>query len=284
MKRILITGANSYIGTSFEKHIKDNYPAEYGVDTIDMIDGSWREKDFSDYDVVFHVAGIAHQKETKKNAQKYYEVNFKLAVETAKKAKSEGVAQFILLSSMSVYGMDVGVITKNTSLNAQNNYGKSKLMAEEELVKLQEESFCVTIVRPPMVYGPGCRGNFNSLMTFANKLPVFPKIKNQRSMIYIDNLCEFVKIAVDKRLCGFYMPQNKEYVNTCDMAQWILEEQGKTIYTSRILALGVKMIMPFVGAAKKAFGSLTYHKELECLNFSYCIVETEESVKKSVVK
>ena len=60
MKKILITGANSYIGMSFEKYIKQNYPLDYTIDTVDMMDGSWREKDFSDYDSVFHVAGIAH--------------------------------------------------------------------------------------------------------------------------------------------------------------------------------------------------------------------------------
>ena len=126
MKKILITGANSYIGTSFEKYLKENYPDEYIVDTVDMIDGSWREKSFAGYDSVFHVAGIAHQKETKKNAHLYYEVNRDLAVETAKKAKSEGVKQFIFLSSMSVYGMDTGVITKETKPNPKSNYGKSK--------------------------------------------------------------------------------------------------------------------------------------------------------------
>ena len=127
MKKILITGANSYIGTSFEKYIKENYPNDYIVDTVDMIDDSWREKNFSGYDSVFHVAGIAHQKETKENAHLYYEVNRDLAIETAKKAKSDGAKRFIFLSSMSVYGMDTGVITRETEPNPKSNYGKSKL-------------------------------------------------------------------------------------------------------------------------------------------------------------
>ena len=104
MKRILITGANSYIGTSFEKYL-EKWPEKYQVDTVDMIDGSWREKDFSGYDVVYHVAGIAHSDNGKISPEReklYYAVNTTLAVETAKKAKAEGVKQFIFMSSASV--------------------------------------------------------------------------------------------------------------------------------------------------------------------------------------
>ena len=102
MKRILITGANSYIGTSFEKYLKENYPVQYQVDTVDMIDGSWREKSFAGYDSVYHVAGIAHSDNGKISEEKkklYYAVNTELTVETAKKAKADGVKQFIFMSS-----------------------------------------------------------------------------------------------------------------------------------------------------------------------------------------
>ncbi len=107
MKKILITGANSYIGTSFEKYIKDIFSSEYQVDTIDMIDGSWRQKSFAGYDVVYHVAGIAHSDNGKISAEKekiYRSVNTDLTIETAKKAKADGVKQFIFMSSAIVYG------------------------------------------------------------------------------------------------------------------------------------------------------------------------------------
>ena len=148
MKRILITGANSYIGTSFEKFIEENFSEQYVVDTIDMIDGSWIKKDFSRYDVVFHVAGIAHQKETKDNSQLYYKINRDLAIDVAKKSKADGVKQFVFLSSMSVYGMDTGVITKETKPNPKTNYGKSKLQAENEINTLRDGSFKVCVLRP----------------------------------------------------------------------------------------------------------------------------------------
>ena len=154
MKRILITGANSYIGTSFEKWLQQ-WPDKYYVNTIDMIDGSWRQKSFTGYDVVFHVAGIAHVKETKKNKELYYRVNRDLTYETATKARAEGVKHFIFLSSMSVYGIENGVINRNTLLNPTTNYGKSKLQAEKLIQPLNDDSFKVVILRPPMVYGKG---------------------------------------------------------------------------------------------------------------------------------
>ena len=86
MKRILITGAGSYIGTSFDRYLKEKYPGQYEVDTVDMIDGGWRKKSFSGYDSVFHVAGIAHSdngKISEEKAKLYYSVNTELTIETA---------------------------------------------------------------------------------------------------------------------------------------------------------------------------------------------------------
>lgn len=281
MKKILITGANSYIGTSFEKYIKDNYPDEYAIDTVDMIDGSWREKDFSGYDTVFHVAGIAHQKETKENAPLYYKVNRDLAIETAQKAKEEGVKQFIFLSSMSVYGMDTGVITKETKPAPKSNYGKSKLQAEEGINALASDYFKVCVLRPPMVYGKDCKGNFQSVVKIVEKLPFFPKIKNERSMIYIDNLSSFVKLCVDRELGGLYFPQNKEYVQTSEIAKIIAETINKKIWISGIVGVGVFAIRPFVGIVKKAFGNLIY-KDTEDFSCIYCVIDNKQSFEKSV--
>ncbi len=164
MKRILITGANSYIGTSVEKHLLQ-WPEAYHVDTIDMVDGSWRKKSFEGYDSVFHVAGIAHQdsgKLTEERKQLYYKVNTDLTVDTAKKAKAEGVSQFIFMSSIIVYGASAKmgekkVITRETKPAPEGAYGDSKLQAELGIQPLQDDTFKVCILRPPMIYGPGSR-------------------------------------------------------------------------------------------------------------------------------
>ncbi|MGI6167757.1 MAG: NAD-dependent epimerase/dehydratase family protein, partial [Eubacteriales bacterium] len=130
MKRILITGANSYIGTSFENYLK-KWQNEYQIDTVDMIDGSWREKSFAGYDSVFHVAGIAHSdtgKISKEKEKLYYKVNTDLTFETAKKAKADGAGQFIFMSSAIVYGESahigkMKIIDKDTPPSPANCYG-----------------------------------------------------------------------------------------------------------------------------------------------------------------
>lgn len=263
MSRILITGAGSYIGTSFEKYIKE-LNSDYTVDTVDMTKKNWKEKDFSKYDVVFHVAGIAHIKEDESNKALYYEVNHKLAVETAKKAKEEGVKQFIFLSSMSVYGMETGVITKDTIPQPISNYGKSKLMAEKDMEKLRDSNYKLAIVRPPMIYGEGCKGNYNSLVKFAKIMPLFPYIDNQRSMLHIDNLNIYIKKLIDEEKDGLYFPQDEEYVCTSEMVKDIANEQGKEIKLTRVLNgfvyLAQKMPGKIGKMANKAFGNLIYSK------------------------
>lgn len=261
MKKILITGANSYIGTSFERYMQQ-YVNEYQVDTIDMIDGSWREKSFSGYDIVYHVAGIAHQKETKKNADLYYKINKDLAIEVAKKAKVDGVSQFIFLSSMSVYGKDTGVITETTRPAPKSNYGKSKLQAEKGLEELLSDNFIVAILRPPMVYGEGCKGNYQTLIKIAKKAPFFADYKNERSMIHIDNLSGFIKAIIDDKKSGVYLPQDPQYVCTCRMIQDIAASNGKTLSLTKVLNPVIWLIKVFTRKGKKAFGNLTYVKEL----------------------
>lgn len=258
MKKILITGANSYIGTSFEKYIKENYADQYQVDTIDMINGLWREKSFVGYDSIFHVAGIAHQKETKENAHMYYEINRDLAIDVAKKAKENGVKQFIFLSSMSVYGMDTGVIMKETKPKPKTNYGKSKLQAEKQIACLIDDKFKVCALRPPMVYGDGCKGNYNMIIKLVKRFPFFPKVNNQRSMVHIDNLVAFIKKVIDDELDGLYFPQDSEYMNTTRLAKHIADSMGKRVYMSYLLGFAVICLKPFSRTIKKAFGSLIY--------------------------
>lgn len=279
MKKILICGADSYIGVSFEQYMTAF--EGYLVDTLDMQKSGWHDTSFKGYDVVYIVAGIAHRKETKENAELYYKVNRDLAVEVAKKAKSEGVGQLIFLSSMSVYGKENGTITPDTAPSPRTNYGKSKLEAEQGLTALASDSFKVCILRPPMVYGKGCKGNFVSLVSLVKKLPIFPKINNRRSMLYIDNLSLFVKIAADRELCGLYFPQNREYVKTSDMAAIIANRLGKKCRISQIAGLGTKILMPFSGKAKKAFGSLVY-ENTETLDFEYAAVSSEEGLRRSI--
>lgn len=268
MKKILITGANSYIGTSFEKYIKENYLDDYVVDTIDMIDGSWREKSFAGYDSIFHVAGIAHidnGKIREERAKQYYAVNTDLTIETAKKAKADGVGQFIFMSSSIVYGNSapigkMKVITKDTPVNPANCYGDSKVRAENGIKPLSDDSFKVVILRPPMVYGKGSKGNYLLLVKVALITPIFPYVKNERSMLYIENLCEFVRLMIQNEESGTFWPQNAEYSNTSELVKMIAEAHGKKVRLVKGFGWVLKIMSCFTGLANKAFGSLSYEE------------------------
>ena len=277
-KKILITGANSYIGTSFEEWMR-RYGDRYIVDTVATENGEWKGKDFSGYDTVFHVAGIAHVKETRENEHLYYEVNRDLAFEIARKAKWQDVRQFIFLSSMSVYGMDTGAIDKDTVPAPKTHYGKSKLEGEGYISSLSSKNFKVAIVRPPMVYGRGCKGNYAALSKFAKKTPVFPQLENKRSMIYIDCFCGCIKHLIDGQESGLFFPQNSEYICTSDMVRQIARCSGRRILFPRLSGPLVRLLR--FPVAQKLFGDLYYDKGMPGGTAQCCDVDFEESVRLS---
>lgn len=259
MKKILITGAGSYIGTCFAQYLSQ-WPEDYTVDAVDMIGDGWKSYDFGGYDAVYHVAGIAHIRETADNAHLYYEVNRDLAVATAQKAKDSGVPLFVFLSSMSVYGLEEGAITPATAPAPKSHYGISKWEAEQALATLADDSFRVAVLRPPMVYGDGCKGNYQSLITFAKKLPVFADYKNTRSMLHIDHLSAYVKEVIDTAADGLHLPQDPEYVCTCRMIQQIAADMGKKMPLWKVLNPAVWLLKVATTKGKKAFGDLYYVK------------------------
>lgn len=286
MKHILITGANSYIGTSFEKYL-GQWPERYRVDTVDMLDGSWRERSFAGYDAVFHVAGIAHADTGAVSEERkalYYRVNSDLTVETAKKAKADGVGQFIFMSSAIVYGdsAPIGrtrIITADTPVDPANFYGDSKVQAEKGILPLGDDDFKVVVLRPPMIYGPGSKGNYPVLSKLARKLPVFPEVDNCRSMLFIGNLTEFVRLMIENREQGIFWPQNAEYSNTSDLVRLIAQAHGKRIITVPGLTWALRLLSLVTGLVNKAFGSLCYAQELSCYREDYRRYTLEESIK-----
>lgn len=276
MKKVLITGANSYIGDNVKAYLL-SYSDEYEVFTKDTIGWNPIANDFRDVDVVFNVAGIAHIKETNNNRHLYYDVNRDLVIRIAKAAKAGGVKQFILLSSMSVYGLTVGHITKETPVDPVNAYGKSKAEADAEIAKLEDDNFSFACLRPPMVYGKNCKGNFQSLRKFALKSPIFPDFNNKRSMVYIYNLCEFVKSVIDDNKSGLFFPQNVDYVNTSAMVSLIAKENNKTIKLTRAFNWIIKLV--HLNVIKKVFGDLTYEAVdlIDKYTFEESIFQTENT-------
>ena len=288
MKKILITGAGSYIGTSVAAYL-ENWPDAYRVETVDMLGDGWKEKDFSGFDAVFHVAGIAHSDSGKIPPEKealYYGVNRDLTVQTAQKAKESGVKQFIFMSSAIVYGDSAPIgkdkyITKDTLPAPANCYGDSKLQAEIGLQALESEDFRVVILRPPMIYGPHSRGNYPILSRLAGVLPVFPKVENRRSMLYVGNLAEFVRLMIENEERGIFWPQNAEYSNTSQLVSMIARTKGRKILLVKGFAWALKLMSYATSMVNRAFGSLCYDMELSRYSQDYRRFTLEESIKET---
>ncbi|MGF1929674.1 NAD-dependent epimerase/dehydratase family protein [Enterococcus casseliflavus] len=255
MKKILITGANSYIGTSFKKWMTQ-FQDEYQIDTLSVRGDAWREYDFSEYDTMIHLAAIVHKKNV--SPKIYYHINRDLTIELAEKAKQEQVKQFIFFSTMAVYGLEEGIISSKTVPSPLTDYGKSKLEAEKSIVKLNTPEFKVLIIRPPMIYGPNAKGNYSKLSKLAQRISFFPNVDNKRSMLYIDNLNAFIKLMIDSNLAGTFHPQNEKLVNTSEMVAEIGRVHKRRIYLVSGFNSMLTMLGKNIGILKKIFGNLSY--------------------------
>lgn len=283
MKKILITGAHSFIGTSVEQWLLSNKGA-YSVDTVDTMNDAWKQADFTQYDVVFHVAGIAHVDPKPEMAPLYYKVNRDLTIEIARHAKQAGVKQFVFMSSQIVYhaskSLKGTVIDKNTLPQPNDFYGDSKWQAEKGLNELATANFKVVNLRPCMIYGTNGKGNFQRLARLALKTPVFPLWHNQRSMLYIDNLCEFVKQAIDHELSGTFHLQNKEYADTVEIVRYYAKANHHRLWCTRLFNPLVWLGSFFLTPLCKMFANQYYTQDLTTYDFNYQLVSFNESLKR----
>lgn len=300
-KKVLITGAGSYIGQSFITYAKKYYSENFEMDELDMMGDAWKEYDFSQYDIIYHVAGIAHadvgnvSDETK---EKYYQVNTDLTIEVAKKAKEENVKEFIFMSSMIVYGESAPygkkkVIDEHTVPTPANFYGDSKLQADVAVRELADDNFKVIVLRPPMIYGKGSKGNYPALAKLAKKLPAFPDVDNERSMLYIENLCEFLcqvmLVRKTRRNAIVLIPQNAEWTNTSRMVKEISKAAGKSVLSWKIfkaaVAIGCRMPGKIGGMTNKAFGNSCYAHEVSAYSgIDYQKTSLEKSIHRTESK
>lgn len=282
MKRILITGANSFVGTNIEKWLIRE-PELFQVDTVDTMNEAWKKADFTKYDVVFHVAGIAHVNPKLEMAPLYYKVNRDLTIEIANWAKEHGVKQFIYMSSKIVYHASKSLkgdwVRKDTKPDPNDFYGDSKLQAEKGLKGLQCNTFKVAIIRPPMIYGPGNKGNLPRLGWLAQKTPVFPAWHNKRSMLHVVNLAEFVKQITVREMSGTFFPQNAEYADTVEIVRLFAKEHGHKVWISRLFNPLVWLGAKFLPAIPKMFSDSYYVQEMSKMDFDYQVISFEESLK-----
>lgn len=284
--KVLVTGQHSYAGTQFANRMNELNKG-WGIDFVSVRDNVWKQIDFSLYDAVYHVAGIVHKKETVKNKDLYYKVNRDLTYQLALKAKREGVKSFVFLSTMAVYGLigkigEETIISKETKAAPTSHYGKSKLEAEELLETLKSSEFMVSILRIPMIYGPNCPGNYRSLSELARKTPVFPKINNRRSMIFVDYLSDVVSYIIEEKLSGIMLVKNPKDVSTLEMVNEIANQHQKNFYNSVLVGLIVKLIGSQLTVTRKMFSSIFY-KDDDCQidGFEYKNISFRKSINLS---
>lgn len=277
MKKILITGEDSYIGGMFTKWV-EQWPDDYEIHEISVRNDDWKQADFSSYDSVFHVAGIAHVSSDPKMEDLYFQVNRDLTIEVAEKAKVDNVKQFVFMSSIIVYGTQNEFIDENTKPNPDNFYGESKLQAEEGIRPLQDKDFNVAIIRPPMIYGKDSKGNYPLLSKIAQITPIFPNYDNQRSMLHIDNLTEFNRLIIDNNDRGIYYPQNKEYVKTSDMVKIISNIHNKLLFQTKLFNPFIRPLTK-INLVNKVFGNLVYDMELSDYQINFRVRNFKETIE-----
>ena len=282
MKKILIIGKASYVGESLKKWL-EGYPEKYSVDIVNPKNDEWKDADFTHYDTVVDFAGIAHIKNiTEDMRDLFYSVNRDLSIKIARWAKEHGVKHFIIFSSMNVYGDYCNIVTDRTAEAPTSFYGDSKLQGDIGIREIEDNSFVVSYIRPPFVYGKSCPGNYNAISNLTKKVPVFPTYKNKKSMIYIDNLCEFVRLVIEETLSGILTPQNRELVSTSELVREIAKYNRKKIWFTGAFNWAIKPAMKIIKSAKKAFSDDCY--DLKLSNYwdnKYCVVSFSESIRRT---
>ena len=282
MKKVLITGFGGYVATNLTNELESK---GYLVKIIDLLDKGWKTISFKGFNVVIHTSALVHENEKKHTLSDYLSANSELTQEIAMKAKNEGVNYFIFMSSESVYSNKNRhpkyEINSQTPLIPKTKYGISKLDAEKKLLSLIDDSFKVLILRCPMIYGKGCKGNYNKLRNISLKYKIAPSFNNKKSLLFIGNLCSFIRHSIEIEQCGIRCPQDKNYHSTSGLMVLIGAINEVNVKKSLFVSLCLKLIMLFNNSAKKAFRSSFISYELSSLDdgFNYCIYDNNEAIK-----
>jgi UDP-glucose 4-epimerase len=201
--KIAVTGTTGFVGN---RYIRIPYK-DYNKIPLNLRTETTEQMDLQGVNTIVHFAGKAHEMQPIPEGI-YFKVNFDLTKELAERAKAAGVAHFIYISSTKVYGDEInGVVNEDSDCLPVDAYGKSKRMAEEFLLSMQSPEFAVAIIRPPLVYGPGVKGNMIRLLELAEKnIPLpFGNSGNARSMVYLDNLVALINHVIDKKAAGVFI-------------------------------------------------------------------------------
>lgn len=279
MKNILIIGANSFIGQYFIDNTSDCI-----VNEFDIQNGVVSDIDFSNVDVVFHVAAIVHQDKSIDD-DLYYAVNRDLAFDVAKMAKEAGVSQFVFMSTVKVYGensTEANPWTEFSECHPQDAYGKSKLEAREKLVSLSDDDFCMTIVRTPVVYGQAVKGNIRRLANLVKSYKYIPLggIDNKRAMVYVGNLIALIQRTIEMRYDGVVLASDPTTISTSTLVKYLAKASPRNnviISFPKILQVACRYIKPTL--YNRLFGSMVVDNSYTCSQLDFVPpYETEKAI------
>lgn len=224
-KTLMITGASGFIGSNFIERYKD----KYNIIPVDLLKIKPEEIDFRGVDTVLHLAALVHQMKGAPR-EKYFEVNTELTRRVAEEGKKQGVSHFVFYSTVKVYGYDGDLYNHNMILNEESKcnpmndpYGESKWEAEKILRRLEDDNFKIGIIRPPMVYGKGVKGNMESLIKLVKMFPILPfnYDKNRRSLVNIENLMYLTTLVIDKEASGVFLPLDEKNISLKEIVEGI---------------------------------------------------------------
>lgn len=245
-RTILVTGPSGFVGTRLTQRLTEQgfITRSFGRDQTGDLSGNtdWRPG-LDNTDTIIHLAGRAHvMNETEADADTIYNRINRDATQTlARQAEAAGVRRLIFVSTSKVMGDLGGPFTARDQPNPTDAYSRSKLAAE--LAVNACDRLQSVIIRPPLVYGPGVKGNFIRLLGLVDKgLPLpFGAIRNQRSLIGLDNLCDVLIAAIDGP-DGVYLPADNENPSTPDLVKSIAIALGRTPHMIPVPVTLLKLI------------------------------------------
>lgn len=261
--KFLVTGANGFVGQylctellrqghTVRAAVRSASPMVNGIEvsvvgTIDS-ETNWTDA-LRDVNVVIHLAARVHMmKDTATDPlTEFLKVNTQGTANLASQAASAGVKRFVFVSSIKVNGEQTtedNPFTESDKPNPQDAYGISKWQAELALQRIaQETGLEIVIVRPPLVYGPGVKGNFAKLLTAVSKGIPLPlaSVRNKRSLIYVGNLVDaLIACASHPAAAGkTYLVRDGEDISTPDLVRQIAIGSGRT---ARLFPLPVNLL------------------------------------------
>ena len=226
--KLLVTGSSGFIGSYFI----DKYKNKYDIQTFSFLNNDIKSLDCSNIEIVFHLSALVHKMDGAKY-EEYVKVNVKQTIELAKKAKESGVRQFVFMSTVKVYGEETRIAyNEDSKCEPEDDYGITKLMAEKKLKELEDDTFKISIIRTPIVYGYGVKANIQNLVKLINTISVLPfsNIENRRSMVYIGNLCHLVDEVISKEQNGIFLASDDNNLSTTKLIKLIANSIDKKIY------------------------------------------------------